>query len=76
MKLQKLLSILFVSGSAWVIAINVAIAENAQISSSKIPYLNQVEFFSSSAYQLVQTPSQETVTITAVKANSTDIGVR
>ncbi|RUR74835.1 TonB-dependent siderophore receptor [Chlorogloeopsis fritschii PCC 9212] len=75
MKLQKLLSILFVSGSAWVVAINVAIAENAQISSSKIPYLNQVEFFSSSAYQLVQTPSQETVTITAVKANPTDKGV-
>ncbi|MFQ4145828.1 TonB-dependent siderophore receptor [Chlorogloeopsis sp. ULAP02] len=75
MKLQKLLSILFVSGSAWVVAINVAIAENAQISSNKIPYLNQVEFFSNSAYQLVQTPNLETVTITAVKANPTDKGV-
>jgi iron complex outermembrane recepter protein len=75
MKLQKLLSILFVSGSAWVVAMNAAIAEDSQVSSGKIPYPNQVEFLRKSAYQLVQTPNVEPIPITGVKANPTEKGV-
>ncbi|MDZ8105446.1 MAG: TonB-dependent siderophore receptor [Nostoc sp. DedQUE12a] len=75
MMLQKLLPILFVSGSAWVVAMNAAIAEDSQVSSSEIPYLNQVEFLRNRAYYLVQNPNVETISITGVKANPTEKGV-
>ncbi|MBW4642233.1 MAG: TonB-dependent receptor plug domain-containing protein [Goleter apudmare HA4340-LM2] len=75
MKLQKLIPILFVSGSAWMVAMNAAIAEDSQVSGSEIPYLNQVQSLRKNAYQLVQTPNVEIIAITGVKANSTDKGV-
>jgi iron complex outermembrane recepter protein len=83
MKLQKLLQILFVSSSVWVVVANAATAKelqprqvkDSQIPRSEIPYLNQVEFSRKSAYQLVQTPTPDVVAITAVKANPTEKGV-
>ena len=83
MKLQKLLQILLISGSVWVVATNVATAEELQIKQSKdsqvlsdeIPYLNQVELPGTNAYQLVQSPKPGVVTITGVKANPTPKGV-
>lgn len=83
MKLQKLLPILLISGSVWVVATTIATAEELQVeqgkdsqaSSDEIPYLNQVEFLSTSAYQLVQSPTPEVVVITSVKANPTPQGL-
>ncbi|GJD15178.1 ferrichrome-iron receptor [Rivularia sp. IAM M-261] len=83
MKLQKLLQILFVSSSVWVVAASSATAEelqpiqvkDSQVPRDEIPYLNQVEFSGKSAYQLVQTPAPDVVAITGVKANPTDKGV-
>ena len=81
MKLQKLLQILSVSSSVWVLVVNAATAEDFPAATGEIPYLNQVEFSGKSAYQLVQTPASQgekqrgAVIITGVKANPTEKGV-
>ncbi|MDZ7960264.1 MAG: TonB-dependent siderophore receptor [Aulosira sp. DedQUE10] len=75
MRLQNLLTILFVSGSTWVVVMNAAIAEDSQVSSSEIPYINQIEIQRKSSYQLVQATNLGTIPITGVKANPTEKGV-
>ncbi|MBW4509446.1 MAG: TonB-dependent siderophore receptor [Scytonematopsis contorta HA4267-MV1] len=83
MKLQKLLlKALCVSGSVWVVAMTATAQKvearqvnDSQLSSGEIPHLNEVELPNKSAYQLVQSPTPEIVTITGVKANPTDKGV-
>ncbi|BAY91137.1 MULTISPECIES: TonB-dependent receptor [unclassified Tolypothrix] len=84
MKLQKLLHILFVSGSVWVVMVNSAIpAERfaiAQPDSQQQP--KNIERNTSNnlktgyiASSLAQAPTPEVIAITGVKANPTDKGV-
>jgi len=84
MKLQKLLHILFVSGSVWVVMVNSAIpAErfaNAQQDWQQQPKKNERNTSNNVkmpyvAYPLAQTPAPEVIAITGVKANPTDKGV-
>jgi iron complex outermembrane recepter protein len=90
MKLQKLLQILFVSGSTWIIVANSASAGtprgsiakdlHSQIVTGEIANLNELELPATTAKMLVQTPTSspntsEAVAITSVKANPTPEGV-
>ncbi|RUR75572.1 AMIN domain-containing protein [Chlorogloeopsis fritschii PCC 9212] len=82
MKLQKLLSILLITNSFWMLIVSPATAEIVEgISKRKIRQLSEIELPITSAQKLVQTPilptapSSEVIQVTGVKANPTDKGV-
>ncbi len=89
MKLKKLINVLCVSGSIWVLVINSAIGETQETQPQKqedtvtrlILRLSKIPRPATTADKLVQSPaaptanSSEVVQVTGVKANPTDKGV-
>jgi iron complex outermembrane recepter protein len=78
---QKLLQILFVSGSAWILVVNSATAKEVEAASaSVIPHLSEIQLPLTNSSGLAQSPTSppatlEVVQITGVKINSTDKGI-
>jgi iron complex outermembrane recepter protein len=78
---QKLLQILFVSGSAWILVVNSATAKEVKAASaSAIPHLSEIQLPVTNSSELAQSPTSppatsEVVQITGVKINSTDKGI-